>query len=785
MDNGNEPTSPQDDGQPREAAPGRAAAPTLSGGEVVSDRYRIVRFIARGGMGEVYEAFDAELRARVALKTIRQEIAAKPESEARLKNELSLARRVTSPNVCRMYEFGRHHHATKGELVYLTMEFLEGETLRDRLRRSEPLAAADALEIARQVAAGLTAAHELGIIHRDFKSSNVILVGSGDNLCPKVTDFGLASALDGEERENITATSQVVGTPAYMAPEQFEGNATVATDVYAFGVVLQEMMRGRPPAKGARGDVAANWTAVIRKCVAFEPSERFASAQDAVDAISAPATLPSRVRERWLRWALVSVGLLCILALIPWIWQKLHPEVQVRSIAVLPFLRIDPDDSWDPPVDGITEDLINRLSVIKGLTVMSRNAVFRYKPSFPARYRDPLQIGASFKVQAVLTGEIRNISGQIQLTAELVDVASGKRLWSDSYRRSEAELVDIEQAVVRDILRQVRLGEQTHVPDAKTRSEYTSGLYEFNKRNPAGLRKATDHFQRAIDRDPYYAAAYAGMAEALALQSGHPPPDVLPRARSAALKSIELDDSLAEGHEALAWIHLFYDWDWKSGERECRRGLDLNPNHARAHSVCATSFEITGRFPEALIHFKKAQELDPKDMGIATHVGTVYYLSHDYSRAAEQFQKVLDLDSSSFPAESALALTYLQQNRVADAIAISELLVKRTAGDVNMINQHAGAVADLGRAYAVAGQKAKAREMLAKLQEDSLKGVVERTQFAELYAAIGDVPNALLELRTAYQLRIRKVVYLKVDPMWDPLRKEPGFQKLLGDLKLE
>jgi serine/threonine-protein kinase len=767
--------------------------PVLTAGEMVSGRYRIERFIGRGGMGEVYEAFDTELRIPIALKTLRPEVSARTEFVARLKKELQLARRIADPNVCRVFDFGRHMHAADEELVYITMEFLEGETLSKRLERSGPFTAEEALPIARQIASGVTAAHRLGIIHRDLKSSNVILLTDDPTPLVKVTDFGVARTLERAEDDTLTSIGHVVGTPGYMAPEQLEGKATIASDVYAFGVVLHEMVTGRRPfASELHGDLRIadpTWKAVIRNCLALEPSQRFDTVQDALNALSIPARPLDRVRRFGSRHTLLIVSVLIVLISIALISRnRVSSTRHLRSIAVLPFINAGRDPNSEYLADGITDGLIARLSRIRSLAVMSRSAVFPHKPVAGKPF-NALEIGRKLKVQAVLTGELRPISNEVAITAELVDVATGQRLWGEQYRRQIADFSRVEQAVVHDMLRQLQFPlassqqagpqNEARAPDFEAYREYLRGRYEWNKRTQDAYQKAIEHFRRAIDRDPLYAAAYSGLADAYASQTPvRRPAEVFPLARAAALKSIELDGTLAEGHASLALILLFYDWDWTGAEQECLQALELNPNYATAYSLHARVLQVTGRFPEALGQIQRAQELDPLSLGIATHAGFAYYLSRAYDRAAEQFRRVLEIEPSFVLAESYLAYTYVKQGRLAEAISIYERLRAKTPEDASL-------VADLGRAYALAGRRAEANAMLIKLEEMRRGKFVLPTLIAELNIALGDIRSALRHLEEAFEQRAWQLMLLKVEPVWDPLRDEPLFQDLLRRMRLE
>ena len=768
--------------------------------EVIADRFEIISFIGQGGMGDVYEAKDLHLGEHVALKTIRPEFAADERMIAHFKQEILLAKKVTHPNVCRIYDVGFHSDKLDPSAppkLFLTMELLRGRTLSSRLRDGS-MTEAEALPIVRQLAQGLDAAHQAGVVHRDFKSANVLLTPISGGTRGVITDFGLARAMHSDRAATASLTrGEIVGTPDYMAPEQLTGGAiTPAVDIYALGIVMYEMVSGALPFDGDTTFAAlakrlhedapsprihvpnldSRWEAVILRCLAREPSQRFASTIELLDALSGgkmprpPGTrMPSRRVFLYTGAAMAGAvgGSLAY-------WKFSRSDAQ-PSIAVLPFINTDSESDYFS--DGITEDLINTLGQRDTLRVMSRAAVYRHKGT----NLGPQELGHTLKVGFLLTGRVVKKGADTSVAVELTDTRNGLHLWGQQYQRPVAEISAIEEDISREVLNKLQL---VFSPDdrkrlanrrssnAEANELYWKGRYFWNKRTQEGLQKGVGYFSQAIALDPQFALAYTGLADSYAMQSGivHPL-EVFPKAKSAAEQALRLDNSLAEAHTSLAFTHLFFDWDWLHTEKEYKRAIQLNPNYASAHSMFGMYLTAMSRFDEALVEMKRALQLDPGSLAINTGVGRVLFYARRYRDAAEHYTETLELNSDFPEALFDLGRTRAAQGRHDQAIQLLERGLKAAGSD-------AGAIAEMTFVYRKAGRKTEADRSFEALRELAKKRYVSPYFFAA--AQVGANNEAALDfLEQAYQDRSFSMIYLDVDPRFDQLRKNPRYRRLL------
>lgn len=449
----------------------------------------------------------------------------------------------------------------------------------------------------------------------------------------------------------------------------------------------------------------------------------------------------------------------------------------IKSLAVLPFRNVGNNPEWEYLSDGITESMINRLSRIRNLRVMSRSAVFRVRQS----NADPIGQGRRLKVDAVLTGSIRQFPDHLEASVELVDCDTGGHLWGEHYKQSYSDPLIFEKSAVEDTATQLHLQMNGAEKAAVARSYslnldiyrlYLKGRYEWNKRSVEGSKRAIQYFQQVLDADPSYAPAYSGIADSYSFESGYlPAAEVFPKAQAAAQRALELDPDLAEAHTSLGFVYLMYAWDWRKAEAEFHRALDINPNYASAHSFYARLLTVLGRFPEAEREIGKAQILDPLSPGIATGVGVEYYLARDYGRAEKQFQSLLQMDPKSPGNISYLALTHAVLKKTKQAVAAAERHVAENPSDL-------AALADLTRIYSLDGQTAKGLETLKKIKKSSALDALLPTSLAEAYGALGKLDQAFAELDRGYSQRCWYLIFLNVEPIFDPLRQDARFKAM-------
>jgi serine/threonine-protein kinase len=821
--------------------------------------YRILRKLDRGGMGEVFLAEDTRLGRRLALKLLLAEYTQDAERVRRFEQEARAASALNHPNILTIYEIGQ-----AGERHYIATEFVEGETLRRKIKRG-PLPLAEALDLAAQIAEALAAAHAGGIIHRDIKPENVMLRPDG---YVKVLDFGLAKLVERQRPQTVadeeaktmlahTNPGAVMGTTWYMSPEQARGQVVdERTDVWSLGCVLYEMLTGRPPFDGAtpshvivsilesdpppadfQGEASPELEHILDRALAKDRDSRYDSVGEMCDDLralkssldgagrasavrataearaarvtaAARAAQPSasvgagaasstasharltgslrrfdtsalalRRRHTKALAAAVLAGVVLLGAYV--LYVRLTTQRGISAIAVLPFTNVGGDPGAEWLSDGITESLINSLSPAPGLKVMSRNSTFRYK----GKDVEPARVGRELGVNAVLTGEVAQRGDDLQVSVELIDARDDSHLWGEKYNRKLSDVLKVQEEIAREIaarlrsrLRGANADPKRYTEDSEAYQDYLRGRYFWNKRTEDGFRKSVAYFNQAIERDPNYALAYAGLADTYALMSDYsliPPNEAMPKARAAAQRAIDLDDTLAEAHTSLAFVRMAYDWQWEEAGQDFRRAIELNPNYATAHQWYASYLVQVGRFGEALSEIRHAQELDPLSSIISANAGLYQYYARQYEQAAAQLRRTLDLDEQFGVAHLYLGYVYLQRPGQTQA-AIEEFQKAR-----DDMGEDPETLAALGHAYAVAGRRADAQKVLDGLRERAARGYVSPYFIAVVYTGLGDRDRAFEMLEESYRDRHPGMILLKSDPRFDSLRGDPRFTRLI------
>jgi serine/threonine protein kinase/tetratricopeptide (TPR) repeat protein len=756
-------------------------APLHNAGDVLARRFRVVRFLARGGMGEVYEAEDLELHEPVALKMIRPDLVqSHPNCLQRFKREVLLAKRVTHPNVCRIFDFFRDSEPATGgadhELTFVSMELLRGETLSDRLRRVGRMNSDEASSIITQITAALDAAHGVGVLHRDLKPGNIFLVAtdSARSVRVVVTDFGLALALDQKPESGLTRVTgnEFLGTPGYMSPEQIQGlKLTAASDIYSLGLVMYQMVTGLPPFEDETPImIAANrlnnpvlsprsvdssvdriWDSVIIKCLDGEPERRFQSAAQVSNALRGGGG------------------------------GKSGTKLRRNSIAVLPFANTSGAADMEYLSDGITETIISTLSRIPKLHVMAHSTVFRFK----GRLDDPQNIGRQLEVGTVLVGKVLQRAAMLSIAAELVDVSNGRQIWGEQYNRKFGDVFEIQEVIAQEISSKLELKltaeekkslSKRHTQNTEAYQFYLKGRFCWNKRTEAELRAGIDFFSRAIECDHAYALAYAGLADTYTTQAFLwpfiPPSELMPQARRAAAKALALDPVLCEAHASLGIIELRYEWNPESAQQHFKRAIALKPSHAAAHQWYGECLAAMMSFDQAIAELKLAQDLDPLSLIINSVMGGVFYFARQYEKAIEQCRSTLAMDSNYWLALFFLALSYEACGKSAEAIPPLQQASSGTHKNPMVIGA-------LGHAYAAAGRKAEAEQLLSELRALSDRGYTSPVNLALIALGLGDYELAFVELERALIAREGWFVFLRVDPRFDCIRSDPRFDDLL------
>jgi serine/threonine-protein kinase len=739
----------------------------------LASRYRLERELGQGGMARVYLAQDLKYERQVAVKVLRPELAAEV-GATRFLREIQIAARLHHPHILPLYDSDQ-----ADGLVYYVMPYITGETLRHRLARDRQLPVGDALQIAREVADALSYAHGAQVIHRDIKPAN-ILIDSGHAL---VADFGIARAVGSAQ----TSAGHVVGTPAYMSPEQIDGDPNLdgRSDIYSLGCVLFEMLAGEPPFKGGsltaiianrlsspapsvrlfRELVPEAVDSAVRKAMANLPADRFSTAAQFAEALGTSATVA------------IAVGAA----------QAMVKEVtEAKSVAVLPFENMSTDPENEYFSDGITDDIIAQLSKISALKVISRTSTMQYKKT----NKKIAQIAEELGVAAVLEGSVRRAGQRVRIVAHLVDPRTEKHLWGDTFDRQLADIFEVQSEVAQQITGALSLAlspeekkrvEKKATTDADAYNLYLLGRFHANKWSEADVQKGIEYFQLAIVKDPGYGVAYAGLADAYELLSigfsSKPPVEYLAQAKTMALKALDMDDSLAEAHTSLAYARWLGDLDWSGAEREFKRALELKSSYVMAHEWYAEYLAALGRHDEALNEIRQAQQLDPLAVPVNRAVGWVLYFARRYDLAIEELRKALAMNPDFLGARLVLWWVYVAQGAFEQAIADIRREVDRPG--LKTVKK-----LTLAFACASAGNKEEATgilwELEPKLAEDNRLALMS----AMLFTALGEKDRAFEQLDRAYQQREPGLLFVKVAPWLDPLRSDPRYAALVEKVGL-
>jgi TolB-like protein/Flp pilus assembly protein TadD len=460
-------------------------------------------------------------------------------------------------------------------------------------------------------------------------------------------------------------------------------------------------------------------------------------------------------------------------------------EVAIESIAVLPFQNTSGDPNAEYLSEGIAESLINSLTQLQQLRVVARTTAFRYK----GKDVDPQQAGRDLKVRAVLSGRVRQMGDTLNIQVDLMDVTTGAQLWGEEYERRVEDVVAVKQAIAREVTEKLRLrlsGEQQQqlarrdARNGEAYQLYLKGRFHWNKRNAKDFQKAIEYFNQAIERDPSYALAYSGLAETyvlLPVYSAASPQEGYPKAKAAAKKAIELDETLAEPHSALGYELMLYDWDLEGSEREFKRAIELNPNYATGHQWYGERLMVVGRFDETLAERKRAQELDPLSLIVNTNVALTYYYARQFDKAIDELRKVLEMDQTFYYARWNLGLCYQMKGMFSEAISEYQKAWQ--------LSNDPAVLALIGQAYASSGRRDEALRVLAQLKEISKSQYVSAYSFALVHAALGDRDEAFRWLEKSYaDHSFGEVGYIKIDPLVDSLRSDSRFTDLLRRLGL-
>ena len=801
----------------------RASAPTLE--DKTISHYRVIQALGQGGMGVVYKAEDLRLRRFVALKLLPHFLARDSHALRRFEREAQAASALNHPNICTVYEIDEAE-----KLHFIAIEFLEGETLKERITRGE-LQIGEALRIAIEICDALEAAHSARIIHRDIKPANVFLT---KRETVKVLDFGIAKRVDTENiaqapelsglltsaDQHLTATGATVGTLAYMSPEQAAGQSVdIRSDIFSLGSVLYEMVTGRLPfpcrslpdvveAIQSQQPVAidqlnprapAELNRIISKAMQKDRALRY---QQAVEMQRDLQGLRDGLASKTKQWKVIPAPALAITLLIisagiatffPRVRQWIAGEStlvpsRIRSIAVLPLENLTGDSGQDYFADGMTDALITNLTKIGSLRVISRASAMHYK----GQHKAMREIARELNVNAVVGGSVIRSGERVRISAQLMDAAHDQNLWAQNYERDLQDVMRLQSEVSWDIVKQIQVKltpeEQQRVvsyghcaPNAH--DLYLQGMYHWFKADLDEYNKARDYFEQAEAADAACAEAYTGLGYyySIAADEGMlPPREGWPRARANAEKAIALDPNIAGAYITIAGSTFFYDWNFQKGIQEFQRAFELSPEAADTHREYAILLRTLGRVDEAIAEAKQALDRDPFSASIRASLGWQYYFARRWDEAINQFKVVLQMNPDFLPAHEGLVKCYQQKQMYKEAI--DQLIAEMRSAKADDLAQL------IRNRYQSSGYEGAIRSIyLTKLQQYHQAAeqiYISPLVFANLYSLLDEKDAALEWLEKAYQERATKLLELKIDPDYDNIRSDPRYTALLKKIAL-
>jgi serine/threonine protein kinase/Tfp pilus assembly protein PilF len=763
--------------------------------------------LGRGAMGVTYKAFDTNLRCEVALKVIHPRYLADESSRARFLSEARAAAQLRHRNIASVFHLG----SKRGEYFY-AMELVEGQTIEEWIDRKGPIDCPIALDIALQITRALIATGTRQFVHRDVKPSNVMLCSEADGaIVAKLIDFGLVRDVTGQSASASSSPLRTgfIGTPHFASPERFAGQTTDArSDIFSLGVTLWFMLTGKLPFEGTRNEIGQKQLSgrlpleqlkgiprvvvdLIKRMLETDPAKRpqspVALKEQLNSCIAAIDAAKQKHRRRLAYSGLAAAVIISGVLAASYIFQRKFVSsapsevVPEKSIAVLPFQNLSGDPGNAYFANGIQEEILTRLASIADLKVISRTSTQQYQ-SKPSNLRE---IAKQLGVANILEGSVQKTADQVRVNIQLINAQTDSHLWAESYDRKLTDIFAVETEIaktVADTLQAKLTGLEEQAIAAKPTENpeahelYLKGRFFWNKRTSLDLKTAIQYFNQVIEKDPGYALAYAGLADAYALFTAYgaaPVSESIPRAEAAAKKALELDDSLAEAHTSLGLL-LFYNFDFQGAAKQFERAIALNPNYATAHHWYGLGpLRCLGDSDKAIAELKRALQLDPLSLIINADLGAGLVTVRRYDEAIAQLRKSIEMDPYFYYAHFNLGKA-LQLNGQLDE-AMTEYKKAAALNDDSLV------LGLLAQAYAKLGQRDEALKTLEQLQQTATRRYVWNYTFALVHIALGEKDKAIDFLERDYREHADyELALIKIDPMLDPLRADPRFEALVS-----